>query len=139
MKATPARRRHPHLCCIFLNDLLNQALLIISYNFYLVWAVYLLFLLFAIILLFYGYKYTDLGPFRAISFKKLLDLQMNDTSYGWTVEMQLKAVKNKLRVMEVPVNYRKRIGVSKISGTIKGTVLAGFKIITTIFKYSFIR
>ena len=87
--------------------------------------------------LFYGFRYTDLGPFRAIDFNKLLDLEMNDTTYGWTVEMQLKAIKNKLRIMEVPVNYRKRIGVSKISGTIKGTILAGYKIISTIFKYSF--
>ena len=87
--------------------------------------------------LFYGFRFTDLGPFRAIDFKKLLDLKMTDKTYGWTVEMQLKAVKNKLRIMEVPVNYRKRIGVSKISGTIKGTILAGYKIISTIFKYSF--
>ena len=87
--------------------------------------------------LFYGFRYTDLGPFRAIDFNKLLDLEMNDTTYGWTVEMQLKAIKNKLRIMEVPVNYRKRIGVSKISGTIKGTLLAGYKILSTIFKYSF--
>lgn len=87
--------------------------------------------------LLYGFSYTDLGPFRAIDFNKLLDLEMNDTTYGWTVEMQLKAIKNKLRIMEVPVNYRKRIGVSKISGTIKGTILAGYKIISTIFKYSF--
>ena len=87
--------------------------------------------------LFYGFRYTDLGPFRAIDFNKLLDLEMNDTTYGWTVEMQLKAIKNKLRIMEVPVNYRKRIGVSKISGTIKGTFLAGYKILSTIFKYSF--
>jgi len=87
--------------------------------------------------LFYGFRFTDLGPFRAIDFKKLLDLKMTDKTYGWTVEMQLKAVRNKLRIMEVPVNYRKRIGVSKISGTIKGTILAGYKIISTIFKYSF--
>ena len=90
-----------------------------------------------LILLIYGFRYTDLGPFRAIDFNKLLDLNMTDKNYGWTVEMQLKAVKKKLRVMEVPVDYRKRIGMSKISGTIKGTILAGYKIITTIFKYSF--
>ena len=90
-----------------------------------------------LILLIYGFRYTDLGPFRAIDFNKLLDLNMSDKNYGWTVEMQLKAVKKKLRVMEVPVDYRKRIGISKISGTIKGTILAGYKIITTIFKYSF--
>lgn len=85
--------------------------------------------------LFYGVKFTDLGPFRAIKWKKLLALQMCDQTYGWTVEMQLKAAKQKLKSTEVPVNYRRRIGVSKISGTVKGTMLAGYKIITTIFKY----
>ena len=83
----------------------------------------------------YGVRYTDLGPFRAIRFERLLLLDMQDKTYGWTVEMQLKAAKRGLRVMEVPVSYRKRIGFSKISGTVKGTVLAGYKIITTIFKY----
>jgi glycosyltransferase involved in cell wall biosynthesis len=85
--------------------------------------------------LFYGVKFTDLGPFRAIRFSSLLALDMQDKTYGWTVEMQLKAAKKKMRCVEVPVQYRKRIGFSKISGTIKGTVLAGYKIITTIFKY----
>lgn len=83
----------------------------------------------------YGVKYTDLGPFRAIKFDKLLELEMKDTTYGWTVEMQLKAAKKKMKVTEVPVNYRKRIGFSKVSGTIKGTIMAGYKIITTLFKY----
>jgi glycosyltransferase involved in cell wall biosynthesis len=83
----------------------------------------------------YGVRYTDLGPFRAIRFDKLLLIDMQDTTYGWTVEMQLKAAKLKLKITEVPVRYRKRIGISKISGTIKGTVMAGYKIITTIFKY----
>ncbi|WP_338872779.1 glycosyltransferase family 2 protein [Spirosoma sp. SC4-14] len=83
----------------------------------------------------YGVRYTDLGPFRAIRFDALLALKMQDKTYGWTVEMQLKAAKQGLRITEVPVNYRKRIGFSKISGTVKGTVLAGYKIITTIFKY----
>lgn len=83
----------------------------------------------------YGVRYTDLGPFRAIKFDKLLELEMKDTTYGWTVEMQLKAAKKKMKVTEVPVNYRKRIGFSKISGTIKGTVMAGYKIITTLLKY----
>lgn len=83
----------------------------------------------------YGVKYTDLGPFRAIKFDKLLELEMEDTTYGWTVEMQLKAAKKKMKVTEVPVNYRKRIGFSKISGTIKGTLMAGYKIITTLLKY----
>ncbi len=83
----------------------------------------------------YGVRYTDLGPFRAIRFASLLSLDMQDKTYGWTVEMQLKAAKIGLRVGEVPVSYRRRIGFSKISGTLKGTVLAGYKIIKTIFKY----
>lgn len=83
----------------------------------------------------YGVHYSDLGPFRAIKFDKLVALNMQDTTYGWTVEMQLKAAKMGFRTTEVAVNYRKRVGFSKISGTIKGTVLAGYKIITTIFKY----
>ena len=85
--------------------------------------------------LFYGHRFTDLGPFRAIRYSSLLALDMQDTTYGWTVEMQVKALKQKLRCEEMPVNYRNRIGFSKISGTVKGTILAGYKIITTIFKY----
>lgn len=85
--------------------------------------------------LLYGVQYTDLGPFRAIKWDKLLALDMQDKTYGWTVEMQLKAAKQRLKSTEVAVNYRKRIGFSKISGTVKGVVLAGYKIITTIFKY----
>ena len=84
---------------------------------------------------FYKVNYTDLGPFRAIAFPQLVALDMKDKTYGWTVEMQLKAAKQKLRITEVPVNYKKRIGVSKVSGTVKGTVMAGYKIIFTIFKY----
>lgn len=84
---------------------------------------------------FYQVRYTDLGPFRAIRWESLQQMNMSDKTYGWTVEMQLKAAKNKLKILEIPVNYRARIGYSKISGTIKGTVLAGYKIITTIFKY----
>ncbi len=83
----------------------------------------------------YHIKFTDLGPFRAIKFDKLLLLSMQDKNYGWTVEMQIKAAKHKLRCIEVPANYRKRIGFSKVSGTLKGTILAGYKIIWTIFKY----
>ncbi len=85
--------------------------------------------------LFYKVSYTDLGPFRAIKYHKLLDLNMIDKTYGWTIEMQLKAAKQKLKITEVPVTYRVRIGHSKISGTVKGTVMAGYKIISTIFKY----
>jgi glycosyltransferase involved in cell wall biosynthesis len=84
---------------------------------------------------FYGIRFTDLGPFRAIRFNDLIKIDMKDKTFGWTVEMQLKAAKHKLRSTEVPVNYKKRIGVSKVSGTVKGTILAGYKIIFTIFKY----
>ena len=84
---------------------------------------------------FYHTRYTDLGPFRAIRYSSLLALQMRDRNYGWTVEMQLKAAKQKMHVVDVAVDYRARIGFSKVSGTVKGTVLAGYKIITTIFKY----
>ena len=87
--------------------------------------------------LFFGAKSTDLGPFRAIKYEKLLALNMEDKTYGWTVEMQLKAIKQKLSYVEVPVNYRNRIGVSKVSGTLKGAVMAGVKILGWIFKYSF--
>ena len=83
----------------------------------------------------YGVHYTDLGPFRAIKWKQLLAINMQDKTYGWTVEMQLKAAKQRLKTTEVAVKYRKRIGFSKISGTVKGVVLAGYKIITIIFKY----
>lgn len=85
--------------------------------------------------LFYGVQFTDLGPFRAIKYSSLLALDMADQNYGWTVEMQLKAAKHKMNCTEVPVNYRQRIGFSKISGTVKGTVMAGYKIIWTILKY----
>jgi len=88
-----------------------------------------------LIRLFYGVTYTDLGPFRAIKTDKLLALEMKDETFGWTVEMQVKASKKKYKVQEVPVKYRKRIGVSKITGTIKGTILAGYKILFTIFRY----
>lgn len=83
---------------------------------------------------FYDYKFTDLGPFRAIKYKALLSLEMEDPDFGWTVEMQAKAAKAGLKCREVPVSYRKRIGTSKISGTVKGTFLAGHKILWTIFK-----
>jgi glycosyltransferase involved in cell wall biosynthesis len=84
----------------------------------------------------YKIQFTDLGPFRAVKWNKLIALNMCDQNYGWTVEMQLKAAKQKLKCTEVPVSYRQRIGVSKISGTVSGSVRAGYKIITTIFKYA---
>ncbi|MGB5237776.1 MAG: glycosyltransferase family 2 protein [Flavobacteriaceae bacterium] len=82
-------------------------------------------------------RFTDLGPFRAIKYDQLLALSMEDKTYGWTVEMQLKALKNQLAYTEVPVRYKKRIGVSKVSGTVKGTIFAGVKILGWIIKYSF--
>lgn len=85
--------------------------------------------------LFYGVQFTDLGPFRAVKYASLLQLNMVDRNYGWTVEMQIKAAKQKLKCTEVPVDYRVRIGESKVSGTIKGTIGAGYKIILTLFKY----
>ena len=86
--------------------------------------------------LFFGSTFTDLGPFRAIKYEKLLELEMEDKTYGWTIEMQLKALKNKMSYVEIPVHYKKRIGVSKVSGTIKGSIFAGVKILAWIFKYS---
>lgn len=83
----------------------------------------------------FGYLYSDLGPFRAIRSEALLRLNMQDRNFGWTVEMQIKALCEGLRVGEVSVRYRKRIGISKITGTIKGTVLAGIKILWTIGRY----
>ena len=83
----------------------------------------------------YGVHYTDLGPFRAIRWEALERLGMEDRNYGWTVEMQVKAAKQQLPYAEVPVDYRRRIGFSKVSGTVKGTIMAGYKIIATIFKY----
>jgi glycosyltransferase involved in cell wall biosynthesis len=86
--------------------------------------------------LFFSSKFTDLGPFRAIKYTKLLELEMQDKTYGWTVEMQLKVLKKKMKYVEVLVTYRNRIGVSKVSGTLKGTIMAGYKILSWIFRYS---
>jgi glycosyltransferase involved in cell wall biosynthesis len=86
--------------------------------------------------LFFGAKFTDLGPFRAIKYKKIKELGMEDKTYGWTVEMQLKVLKKKMTYTEVPVRYKRRIGVSKVSGTVKGSIFAGIKILGWIFKYS---
>jgi rSAM/selenodomain-associated transferase 2/rSAM/selenodomain-associated transferase 1 len=83
---------------------------------------------------FWDVRYTDLGPFRAINYGCLRDLEMQDRNYGWTVEMQIKAVQRRFRVQEIPVSYRRRIGRSKVSGTFKGAVLAGAKILATIFR-----
>jgi len=83
-------------------------------------------------------SYTDLGPFRAIRYDRLLEMDMQDKTFGWTVEMQVKAAKMGIRACEVPVSYRKRIGQSKITGTVKGTIKAGYKILMTIFRYGLI-
>lgn len=87
--------------------------------------------------LFFGSKFTDLGPFRAIRYTTLVDLAMQDKTYGWTVEMQLKVLRKRISYVEIPVRYKNRIGVSKVSGTVKGTIMAGIKIIGWIFKYAF--
>lgn len=84
----------------------------------------------------YGHRYTDLGPFRAIRWPALERLAMADTTFGWTAEMQVKALRRGLRVTERPVSYRRRIGVSKITGTLYGTVMAGYKILSTVLRYS---
>jgi glycosyltransferase involved in cell wall biosynthesis len=83
----------------------------------------------------FGARYTDLGPFRAIDYVALRALRMIDTNYGWTVEMQIKAARAGLRTAEIPVPYRCRIGQSKISGTIVGSIKAGWKILFLIAKY----
>lgn len=85
----------------------------------------------------YGARFTDLGPFRAIKWEALQRLHMRDTTYGWTVEMQLKVLHKKIPYTEVPVRYRNRIGQSKVSGTLKGTLLAGYKILGWIFAFYF--
>ncbi|MCH1416976.1 MAG: glycosyltransferase family 2 protein [Flavobacteriaceae bacterium] len=83
----------------------------------------------------YQSSFTDLGPFRAIRWEALENIQMSDKTYGWTIEMQLKVLRQKISYQEVPVSYKKRIGVSKVSGTVKGTIFAGVKIIGWIFKH----
>ncbi|MBC8473009.1 MAG: glycosyltransferase family 2 protein [Phycisphaerae bacterium] len=89
-----------------------------------------------LIRLLWGGKFSDLGPFRAIRWASLQKLQMKDRNYGWTIEMQIKAVRLDMSIKEVPVSYRKRIGKSKISGTVKGSAMAGIKILSTILKYA---
>jgi glycosyltransferase involved in cell wall biosynthesis len=89
-----------------------------------------------LIRLLYRHRFTDLGPFRAIRWDALERLGMADPNFGWTAEMQVKALRHGLRATEVPVSYRKRVGVSKITGTISGTVRAGYKILWTALRYS---
>lgn len=90
-----------------------------------------------LIRLLYGFRYTDLGPFRAVRWSSFERLGMKDTNFGWTAEMQVKALRLGMQVTEVPASYRKRVGVSKITGTVKGTIMAGYKILLTVFRYSF--
>jgi glycosyltransferase involved in cell wall biosynthesis len=92
-----------------------------------------------LIRLLYGVRYTDLGPFRAIRYSTLQCLNMKDQDYGWTAEMQAKAAHSGVRLTEVPVSYHRRVGKSKITGTVKGTVMAGWKIITTILRVRLLR
>ena len=92
-----------------------------------------------LIRLLYRHRYTDLGPFRAIRWDACRRLNMRDTNFGWTCEMQVKALREGLRVAEVPVSYRRRVGVSKITGTLSGTVRAGYKILWTIARYGLVR
>lgn len=80
----------------------------------------------------YGVRYTDLGPFRAARYDRLMGLGMKDTNFGWTVEMQARAALAGWRCVEVPVSYRRRVGVSKITGTVQGTIRAGIKILSTL-------
>ena len=89
--------------------------------------------------LFFAQRYTDLGPFRAIRWQSLQKLDMSDPNFGWTVEMQIKAARHRLRIIEVPVSYRPRIGYSKITGTLRGTLAAGYKILLTIFRHGLLR
>jgi glycosyltransferase involved in cell wall biosynthesis len=84
----------------------------------------------------YGVRYTDLGPFRAIRWETLQALSMRDRNYGWTVEMQIKAARQGVRYREVPVSYRRRIGVSKVSGTVRGSLGAGVKILWLLGRYA---
>jgi glycosyltransferase involved in cell wall biosynthesis len=89
-----------------------------------------------LIRLLYGHRYTDLGPFRAITWEALRRLEMSDPDFGWTAEMQVKALRRGLRVTEVPVSYRRRVGVSKITGTVRGTLRAGRKILWTVLRHA---
>jgi glycosyltransferase involved in cell wall biosynthesis len=90
----------------------------------------------ALIALLYGHRYTDLGPFRAVRWEALERLGMGDPDFGWTAEMQVKALREHLRVRDVPVSYRRRVGVSKITGTLSGTLRAGYKILWTVMRHA---
>jgi len=87
----------------------------------------------------WGAEYTDLGPFRALRFRDLMALDMQDKTFGWTIEMQIKAAEAGLRIQEVPVSYRRRVGVSKITGTVQGTIKASAKILWTVGRMAWTR
>jgi glycosyltransferase involved in cell wall biosynthesis len=87
--------------------------------------------------LIWGVRFTDLGPFRAIRYSTLKHIEMQDQNFGWTVEMQIRAAREGFRCMEVPVSYRKRIGKSKVTGTLVGTARASYTILKTIFSEAF--
>lgn len=89
-----------------------------------------------LIRLLFGVSFTDLGPFRALRYEALCRLAMQDRDFGWTVEMQVKAARLGLRSVEIPVRYRRRIGISKITGTLSGSLRAGHKILWTIFRFA---
>jgi glycosyltransferase involved in cell wall biosynthesis len=93
-------------------------------------------LILALLYSLYGCRFSDLGPFRAIRLQSLEKLAMTDRTWGWNVEMQIKAVRAGLRIQEIPVSYRDRIGYSKISGSVRGSIAAGFRILYTVFRYS---
>jgi hypothetical protein len=93
-----------------------------------------------LIRIFSGVRFTDLGPFRAIRLSKLVEMNLKEMTYGWTVEMQLKAAKMKMKCVEVPVHYRRRhSGTSKVSGTLTGTILAGYRILFVVFRFALLR
>jgi len=92
-----------------------------------------------LIRLLYGFRYTDMGPFRAMRFDRFQELRMNSKTFGWNAEMQVKAIQKNYRIKEVSVRYRNRVGHSKISGTVSGTVKAGILIIYNIIKYQYVR
>ncbi len=92
-----------------------------------------------VVRLLYGITLTDIGPFRAIRASVLRDLGMEHKTYGWPVEMVVKAAKKGYRVMNVPVSCRKRIGVSKVAGTMKGSILAGYHLLSTTVRYAWRR
>ena len=89
--------------------------------------------------LLYGLRLTDFGPFRAIRGEALRALGMGHPTYGWPIEMVVKAARRGLRIVEIPADYRRRIGISKVAGTVRGSLLAGYHLIATVFRYAWER